>query len=166
VAYSWTLRKIRCAPHSYQLIHLRHLLWNMGTANYFAWYKHPPSLLNAVLLSSSGAATGAVGGKVLGIVHCGLRLRGVVLSFSVRFKTWVFWRLPVPVIQLTTVFGVFFGVISHPKPFLFWFSWVNFAGLGTVFLLTVPTDCCIPAIHQIPVRMLPRCIAAMGTFRL
>ena len=37
VAYSCTLWKILYAPNSYKSIHLRHVLWNMLSANYLAW---------------------------------------------------------------------------------------------------------------------------------
>jgi len=60
----------------------------------------------------------------------------------------------------------FIGVISCLKRFPFWFSRVTFVVIGILYLPTVPMNCCISAIYNIPLRLLPRRIVTMGTFRL
>ena len=59
------------------------------------------------------------------------------------------WSVQLPVFQVSSV-PCFIGVISRLKRFPFYFSWMNFAFLGTwIYLPTVPINCCMSAIHKI-----------------
>ena len=101
-------------------------------------------------------------------VNCVVRLHGVLLLFPAHLETFVF-LLTASSSSISGRHSVrcFIGVISRLKRVQFCFSRGNFVVLCTlVYLTTVPIKCFISAIYNIPVRLLPRRIVTMGTYRL